>query len=96
MRALKKVRKLIETSPGKPKADIFSRLVVALETEESFPLADLYKLDYDDFNLALELFAEWRLDRYYASKLRLLDVSMHIDQLREEPVAAPAAASAPA
>jgi hypothetical protein len=40
-------------------------------------LSDLYQLDYDDFGLALEVMVEWRLDRYYASKLRLLDVSIH-------------------
>ena len=77
MLALKKARKLIEARPDSPAALTLSSLVVALETETPFLLSDLYQLDYDDFGLALEVMVEWRLDRYYASKLRLLDVSIH-------------------
>ena len=76
MRALKKARKLIENKSGKPSADTMSRLVLALESEVPFLLSDLYSLDYDDFNLAMEVMAEWRLDRYYTSKAVLLDLSM--------------------
>ena len=72
MRALKKTRKLIERNPEKPEAQILSALVLALESEEPFQLADLYQLNYDDFNLALQLLSEWRLDRYYSSKAVLL------------------------
>lgn len=78
MRALKKARKLIEKHHGKPSADIVSRLVLALESDTPFPLSDLYKLDYDDFGLAMEVMAEWRLDRYYTSKAVLLDLSMQV------------------
>lgn len=84
MRALKKARKLIERNPAKPAAKILSALVVALESEEPFKLADLYQLDYDNFGLALELLAEWRLDRYYSSKAVLLDISMQLGQLQQE------------
>jgi hypothetical protein len=77
MLALKKARKLIEARPDSTAALTLSSLVVSLETEAPFLLADLYQLDYDDFGLALEVMIEWRLDRYYASKLRLLDASMH-------------------
>lgn len=58
MRALKKARKVIEKNHGKPTADILSRLVLALESDVPFPLADLYKLDYDDFNLAMDIMTE--------------------------------------
>lgn len=85
MRALKKVRKLIERNPGKPAAKVFSALVVALESDEPFKLSDLYRLDYDDFGLALELLSEWRLDRYYTSKAVLLGISVQVGELREEP-----------
>jgi hypothetical protein len=81
MRALKKARKLIESKPVAPAAITLSKLVVALESEKPFPLAELYLLDYDDFGLALELMAEWRLDRYYASKMRLLDVSVQTGEM---------------
>ena len=79
MRALKKARKLIENKSGKPSADTMSRLVLALESEVPFLLSDLYSLDYDDFNLAMEVMAEWRLDRYYTSKAVLLDLSMQVN-----------------
>ncbi len=80
MIALKKARKLIENHTGKPKAEILSRLVLALESEVPFQLSDLYRLDYDDFHLAMEIMAEWRLDRYYTSKAVLLDLSMQVSQ----------------
>lgn len=89
MRALKKARKLIEKFPASPAAVTLSSLVVALESETPFALAELYKLDYDDFQLALELLSEWRLDRYYTSKLRLLDVSVQVEEMRQ-PAAVPA------
>lgn len=79
MRALKKARKLIENKSGKPAADILSRLVLALESDAPFQLSDLYSLDYDDFNLAMEVMAEWRLDRYYTSKAVLLDLSLQLN-----------------
>ena len=83
MRALKKTRKLIEQNPEKPEAKILSALVVALESNEPFKLADLYRLDYNDFGLALELLSEWRLDRYYTKKAVLLDISIQMGQLQE-------------
>lgn len=85
MRALKKARKLIEKHHGTPTADILSRLVLALESEVPFPLADLYKLDYDDFNLAMDIMTEWRLDRYYTSKAVLLDLSMQVSLQTKPP-----------
>ena len=97
MRALKKARKLIENKSGKPAADTLSRLVLALESEVPFLLSDLYSLDYDDFNLAMEGMAEWRLDRYYTSKAVLLDLSMQETLQKAQPGAeAPKAAVAKA
>lgn len=81
MKALKKTRKLIETTPESAEARILSALVVALESEAPFPVNDLYKLNYDDFELALDLLKEWRLDRYYMSKVRLLDLSVQMEDL---------------
>ena len=82
MRALKKARKLIEANPQKSRAQTLSALVVALETETPFALQTLYQLDYDDFELALEVIKEWRLDRYYSSKVRLLDLSVQLGSLQ--------------
>ncbi|MDM7950209.1 hypothetical protein [Hydrogenophaga sp.] len=79
MLALKKARKLIEKQPDSVAAKTLSSLVVALETNKPFVLGELYQLDYDDFGLAFEVMIEWRLDRYYASKVRLIDVSVQVE-----------------
>lgn len=81
MRAIKKARRLIETQPEAAASIVLSRLVVALESETSFDLASLYQLDYKSFELALEVLAEWRLDRYYSGKARLLGVSVQVTSM---------------
>lgn len=81
MLAIKKARKLIETNPGAPAAQIIAALVLALESETSISVTQLYELDDKRFGLALEILDEWRLDRHYASKLRLIDSSTLIQQL---------------
>ena len=78
MRAIKEARKFIERSPKQPQAMTLSRLVLALESEGDFAIADLYQLDSERFKLALEILDEWRLDRHYASKSKLFDVSMQM------------------
>ena len=92
MRALKKTRKLIEKDPSSRAAVTLSSLVVALESEAPFTLTELYRLDYDSFQLALELLAEWRLDRYYMSKVRLLDLSVQMGEMEKAAAAEPKAA----
>ena len=81
MRDLRRARKWIEARPEAQAAITLSTLVVALESEQLFKLSDLYQLGYDDFGLAMEVMAEWRLDRYYASKARLLGVSVQAGDL---------------
>lgn len=80
MLAIKKARKLIEAKPTDEASVTLADLVLALETEQSYPLHRLYDLDYKRFELAMEILAEWRLDRYYASKIKLIDAS---NQARE-------------
>lgn len=80
MTAIKKIRKYLAAHPTEASSSILVRFVLCLETEEDFPLADLYRLDYDVFKLALELLDEWRLDRYYTAKGQLLDVALHLSQ----------------
>lgn len=92
MQALKDARKLIERQPDSETARILSALLLALESEEIYPIADLYRLDYDDFGLALALLAEWRLDRYYTRKAVLLDLSAQVVQMEAERVTGPALA----
>ena len=82
MRAIKEARKYIERSPKQPQALTLSRLVLALESEGVFKITDLYQLDMERFKLALEILDEWRLDRHYASKAKLFDVSLQMAVLK--------------
>lgn len=81
MLAVKKVRQLIEANPVSPGAKTLSALVIALESGQAFPLGELYALGYSQFELALEILGEWRLDRYYSSKGRLLNLSLQASEL---------------
>ncbi|UCG97842.1 MAG: hypothetical protein JSW31_01490 [Burkholderiales bacterium] len=73
MNAIKAIRKHMERNPGAPSSRALARLVAALAEEKSYPLAELYAMDYDTFELAMELLRDWRLDRYYAARLKLFD-----------------------
>ena len=84
MRAIKEVRKFIENQPDDAGARTLSRLVLALESEADFSIADLYTLNSSQFQLALQVIEAWRLDRYYDSKVRLLDVSTRLAELSDE------------
>ena len=81
MLAIKKARKLMEANPGDPAAQIIAALVLALESEASISVEQLYKLDDKRFELAMEILSEWRLDRHYASKLRLLNSSTQLQEM---------------
>jgi hypothetical protein len=83
MRAIKDARKFIQENPSHASALLFSRLVLALESDTEFPLGDLYKMGYDHFDLAIEILREWRLDRYYSGKGRLLDLSQQVQQAQQ-------------
>lgn len=91
MLAIKKARKLIEAQPTDADSKILAALVLALESESHFPLNDLYKMDYKRFEIALDILAEWRLDRYYASKLRLIDASVQVAELTQASTTSPEA-----
>ncbi|MEJ8813940.1 hypothetical protein WKW77_22830 [Variovorax ureilyticus] len=83
MNAIKVARRFIETDPANESAQILARLVLALEAESSFELVRLYDLDYKSFQLAIDILKEWRLDRYYASKSKLFDLSLQVRELQE-------------
>ena len=83
MNAIKVARRFIETDPTNESAQILARLVLALESENSFELVRLYDLDYKSFQLAIDILKEWRLDRYYASKSKLFDLSLQVRELQE-------------
>ena len=85
MNEIKKARRLIETNPTAPAAIILTKLVRALESDEKFDLADLYRLNFDNFNLAIDVLKEWRLDRYYSGKAKLHDLSVQVGALTALP-----------
>lgn len=84
MNAIKSARKFIATNPQDVSAQILARLVLALESEQSFELVELYKLDFDRFDLAIDILKEWRLDRYYAGKSKLFDLSLQLSELQQQ------------
>ncbi|MEO8387842.1 hypothetical protein [Polaromonas sp.] len=81
MNAIKKARRLIAKDPTTPEAAALARLVRALESDEKFELYDLYQLDYDTFDLAIDILKEWRLDRYYMGKAKLHDLAVQVNEL---------------
>ena len=83
MNAIKVARRFIETDPADASAKILARLVLALESEASFELVNLYELDYKSFQFAMDILREWRLDRYYASKSKLYDLSLQVSEMKE-------------
>lgn len=81
MNAFKEVRKLIEANPLTDTAQTLSDLVIALESQQAYRLERLYALEFRHFELAIALISEWRLDRYYAKKGKLLDLSVEVKAL---------------
>jgi hypothetical protein len=75
MRAIKKVRLVIEQNPQEQTAQIFSRLILSLVEEVDFSVKELYLLDSPDFQLAMDILQEWRLDRYYMGKAKTFDMA---------------------
>ena len=81
MLAIKKARKFIQAHPDDPASHIISALVLALEGAGQISVVQLFALNNDMFELALEILSEWRLDQHYASKSRLLDLSSPVQDM---------------
>jgi hypothetical protein len=75
MRAVKKIKNIIEQNSQDPASQIFSKLISSLAEEADFALKDLYLLDAKEFQLAMDILHEWRLDRYYMGKAKIFDVA---------------------
>lgn len=75
MRAVKKIKRIIEKNPQDQTSQVFSKLITSLAEEVDFSLKDLYLLDANEFQLAMEVLQEWRLDRYYMGKAKVFDVA---------------------
>ncbi len=81
MNAIKSARKLIAAAPESASARALSSLVLALESESVFDISSLYTLDHKVFELAIEILKQWRIDRYYAGKAKLFDLSHQVSRL---------------
>jgi hypothetical protein len=73
MNAIKQVRKYLELHPKSEASAVLARLVAALGEESEVSLQELYALEREPFELAIELLKDWRLDRYYAARIKLFD-----------------------
>lgn len=74
MRNIKKVQLIIEQTPLDSSSEIFSRLTESLIKEKDFSLKDLYLLDDVNFQLAIDILKEWRLDRYYMGRAKVFEI----------------------
>jgi len=84
MNAIKTARKFIESEPTDPDAAVLSDLALALEAETVFDLSRLYEMNLEHFELAMEVMRDWRLDRYYEGKAKLLAISMRLREIEGE------------
>ena len=76
MRAIKKIKHIIEQNPQDQASQIFSNLIKSLAEEVDFSIKNLYLLKTSDFQLAMEVLQEWRLDRYYMGKAKVFDAAL--------------------
>ncbi len=84
MNAIKTARKFIHNHSDTEAARTLAQLVLALESESDFDVSTLYKLDLESFDLAIDILKEWRIDRYYAGKAKLFDLSMQVNAMPEQ------------
>ncbi len=74
MNVLKRLEKHLKQGQGDGANPVFERLIRSLCLSSSFNLSELYELNYEDFELALEVLKNWRLDRYTKTKDRLKEM----------------------
>ncbi len=77
MRAIKKAKKIIEKSPDQPFAKVLSHLVLSLESDTDFQIRQLYDLPQAEFDFAVQILKEWRIDRHYMGKAKTFDAAYH-------------------
>jgi hypothetical protein len=63
--AIAQVERMILADPESPTGATLARLLAALRNEAHLDLADLYSLSMTEFQLAMEVLAAWRVQRYY-------------------------------
>jgi hypothetical protein len=83
LNAIRELREYLQGNRSGKAARVLAGLAVALANEREFPLSDLYSLPLREFELAMALMRDWRLDRYYVSRIRLFDLTVN-DVLPDE------------
>lgn len=84
MRAIKKAKKLIQNDPNSEFSRTLSQLILSLESDVEFQIKDLYSLSLEEFEFAMEIMYEWRIDRHYMGKAKIFDAAMHAESLHKE------------
>jgi len=74
MRAIQKIQKFIELSPESVDAQALAHLILSLQEEADLSSSDLYKLNAEHFDLAMELLRDWRIDRFYKGRARAFNL----------------------
>lgn len=75
VKAIHDIRRYLSDHSDSPSAKVLSRLPATLSKEESLALSELYELDWESFELAIDLLRDWRIDRYYADRTNLFAAS---------------------
>lgn len=88
MKAIEDIRRYLSDHADTPSAALLARLPATLRREESLPLSDLYALDWETFELAIELLRDWRIDRYYAERIEPVPAPGKPKALRDELIGA--------
>lgn len=83
MRAIHKAKEIVESAPDSHEGLILGELVLALESGDAYPISQIYELEYKHFELAIAVIADWRLDRHYAGKFRLISAALHARTLQD-------------
>ena len=68
MPAFREAESFIHSHADEPDAAVLRLLIDTLRDEEQFALGQLYELQHDRFQLALQLLQDWRLRRYWMGK----------------------------
>lgn len=63
MSAIRAIRGRLEKNPDTPSSKVLGRFVAALAEERAFRLRKLFEVDYDSFEMALDLMKDWRIER---------------------------------
>jgi hypothetical protein len=73
MFAIRKLEEYLHAGASPAVARELTRLIEALKREGDFPLASLYQIDFEAFELAVDVLRDWRIDRYYADRLPIVE-----------------------